>query len=74
MALYVKVAQLGGQVKEFCLEDDAVLEDALELADVDAEGMEVRINGRPPVEEEGVVKMLTGDLVLLVPKIEGGSL
>lgn len=67
---FVKVAILGNKVVEVCLEDDATLQDALDAAEVDdVEGMEIKINKRPAKVED---KVFGGDIVVLVPKIEGG--
>jgi sulfur carrier protein ThiS len=67
--LFVKVAQLGAQVREVSLKVDATVDDAIDAADVDVAGFEVRLNGAP-AEGDEVVR--TGDIVTLVPQIKGG--
>ena len=63
----VKVAKLGSAIVEVLLSDGATVEDALEAADMDKDGFQVRVNGRT---EYGVLR--SGDMITLVPAVKGG--
>lgn len=65
----VKVAKLGGAVKEVALENGATIRTALAAAGVSADGFEVRLNGAPAGLDTPV---RSGDIVTLVPQIKGG--
>jgi len=66
----VKFLKVGGATVEYTFEGSSLpLVDALEEADIDADGYDVRVNNREPAENEVV---MNGDTVLLVPKIAGG--
>lgn len=69
--LIVKIAKLGSKVVEVALADNATLAQALGLAEMDAEGFEPRVNGRPATD---ATVLANGDIVTLVPKIKGGQL
>lgn len=66
---FVKVAKLGSAVKEVALDSGATVADALNAADVDIEGAEIRVNGNPATEASAIKG---GDIITLVPKIKGG--
>lgn len=66
---FIKVAKLGTSVKEVALEGGSRVSDALNAAEVRADGFELRVNGNP-VTGDAVLR--TGDIVTLVPQIKGG--
>lgn len=65
----VKVAKLGEVVKEVLLPVGANLEDALEAADVDSDGFDVRVNGS---KEDLDYSLGNGAMITLVPAVKGG--
>lgn len=66
----IKVARLGSTVVEVAVDNDAVVEDALEAADVIVENEEIRIDGRSAslTDQIGSASMIT-----IVPKVKGGK-
>jgi sulfur carrier protein ThiS len=68
--ILVKVAQTGGEVKEYCLNGGRSVADALEVAgfDVDEE-YKLRVNGEPADMD---TELSNGDIVTIATKIEGG--
>lgn len=63
----VKVAKLGGEVKEVLVSEGSSLDSVLGIVGFDKTGFDVRVNGR---SEYGTLK--NGDMVTLVPAIKGG--
>jgi len=66
---FVKIAKIGTPTVEVCVEDGATLADALEVAKIEIDGMEIRINKRAGKPEDEV---FDGDKVILVAKVKGG--
>ncbi len=66
---FIKVAQLGTDVREVALNDGATVGDALQAARVSTEGFEIRLNNTPANHQTPV---RSGDVVTLVSKIRGG--
>lgn len=66
----IKIGKLPGRIEVLALEDnkDNVVSTALEVAELNPEGYEIRVNGSPS-EMDSVLE--NGDTVLLVKKIEG---
>lgn len=68
--LNVRIGTMPGRINEFALENGATVKEALEIADLTAEGYQIKVNGEQADEE----KVLSdGDLVLLVKQIKGNS-
>lgn len=65
----VKVAKLGEVVKEVLLPAGATVEDAIEAADVDSDGFDLRVNGVRAVEN---TELSGGAMITLVPAVKGG--
>jgi sulfur carrier protein ThiS len=66
--IIVKVGKLPGRIQEVAVEDGASVADALEAAELDVTGYEIRLNGSPvDVDTE----LEDGDTLLLVKKIKG---
>jgi sulfur carrier protein ThiS len=67
----VKVAKIGSAVKEVMLDGDEenVVEDALDAADMESTGFQIRINGRAASLGD---RVRANDMVTLVPAIKGG--
>ena len=68
--LNVRIGTMPGRINEFVLENGATVKEALEIADLTAEGYQIKVNGEQ-VDEEKVLN--DGDLVLLVKQIKGNS-
>lgn len=70
--LIVKVAPLGGEVKEFRLDpnENPTVKDVLDLAEIDEiEEESLFVNGEPAKMEK---QLRNGDIIAVVPKIGGG--
>jgi|WetSurMetagenome_2_1015567.scaffolds.fasta_scaffold01396_24 sulfur carrier protein ThiS len=67
--IMVKVAKLGTAVKEVMLGEGSSVNDALEAAEMEATGFQVRVNGR----EAGGACLRSGDVITLVPAVKGGN-
>ncbi len=65
--IMVKVAKLGGVVKEVMLTEGSSVEAALTAAGIDRTGCDLRVNGR---SEYGSLR--NGDMITLVPAFKGG--
>ena len=65
----VKVEVLGEEVRDVQISDEGATLEVV-LVDVDVDGYDVKVNGEEPVEDQMVKD---GDVVTLVPNIEGGS-
>lgn len=64
----VRAGRLPGRIEEIALNGGRTVADALEAAELDASGYEIRINGAPA----GMDALLNdGDTLLLVKKIKG---
>lgn len=73
--LKVTVCVLGMEAKMAVLEPESLVADALEVLDYDLEELEemdMTINGRPATGGIDEV-LLDNDVVLFMPRIEGGS-
>ena len=68
--IIVKVGKLPGRIAEVVLEAGATVADALAVAELDATGYEVRLNGSPVDQATGLDD---GDTLLLVKKIKGNA-
>lgn len=66
--LTIRIGQLPGRITELALENGSRVTTALEIADLNPEGFEIRVNG-VPVELNS--SLSDGDTVLLVRKIRG---
>ncbi len=66
----VRIGRLPGRIEELALENGAVVEDALEIAELDPAGYEIRVNGAPTDVD---AELSDGDTVLLVKKIKGNT-
>lgn len=64
----VKIGKLPGKISEFGLEDGCTVGEALAIAELDAEGLEIRVNSALADEE---TELSNNDTVLLVKKIKG---
>jgi len=66
----VKVARLGSTVQEVAVENDAIVEAALQAADVIIENEDIRLDGRSAGLSDGI-----GDasMITIVPKVKGGK-
>lgn len=64
----VKVGKLPGRIVELALEKGSVVAVALETAELNPEGFEVRVNGAPTDMNKELTNM---DTILLVKKIIG---
>ena len=64
----VRVGRLPGRITEFVLEDGVTVAQALEIAELDPTGYEIRVNGATTAE---VATLEDEDIVLLVKKIKG---
>lgn len=67
----IKVGMLPGKIEEFVFEDGTTVAQALELAGLNADGYEVRVDSN--VKELSYVLTDTDRVVLLVKKIKGNS-
>lgn len=67
MSKTVKIAKLGGEVKEVFLEDDAELDAAIEASGLATAGCAIRVNGR---SDCGTLR--DGDKITIVPEVKGG--
>jgi len=63
-----KVGKLPGRIVEIALEDGASVEDALEVAEIEADGYEIRLNSAPASITDRVPN---GSTLLLLKKIKG---
>ena len=66
----IKVARLGSTVQEVAVDNDAVVEDALQAADVIVENEDIRLDGRSASLSDRI-----GDasMITIVPKVKGGK-
>jgi sulfur carrier protein ThiS len=67
---FVRAGKLPGKIAEIALDEGATVADALEVAELAAEGYEIRVNGTPADAE---TELAEGDVVLLVKKIKGNG-
>lgn len=66
----VTVGKVPGTLSELAVESGATVEDVLELAELNSEGYEIRVNGRVSSLEDTVSD---GSKVFLVKKIKGNE-
>ena len=66
----VRVGKLPGRIQEIAMNGGRTVADALEAAELAAEGYEIRVNGSPADAE---TELDEGDVVLLVKKIKGNG-
>ena len=64
----VRVGTMPGKINEYAVLADATVKDVLEIADLTAEGYQIKINGEIATLDTPVGD---GDLVLLVKQIKG---
>ena len=64
----VKVAQMPGALREFVLEDGATVSEALDTADMSADGFTVSVNGATSGEDR---VLADGDNVILTKAAKG---
>ena len=64
----VRIGTMPGRINEYAVLADATVEDVLEIADLTAEGYQIKINGEIATLDTPVGD---GDLVLLVKQIKG---
>lgn len=64
----VRVGRLPGRIQEIALNGDRTVAAALEAAELDSVGYEVRVNGAPT---DSATTLAEGDTILLVKKIKG---
>lgn len=68
--MLVKVGRMPGRIEEIAVEDNASVRDVLEIAGLDAEGYEIRVNGSTKELGEEVQD---GSVVLLTKMIKGNA-
>lgn len=68
--IVVRVGCLPGKIEEIALNGGRTVENALEAVDLEPEGYEIRVNGRPA---EPASELVEDDTVLLVKKIKGNN-
>jgi len=68
--MLVKVAEMGAEVREFSLGAGASVTDALEAAEIESSGRDIRVNSEAATM---TTELQDGDIVTLVNKVEGGS-
>jgi len=66
----VKVARLGSTVVEVAVDNDAVVENALEAADVVVENEDIRLDGRSASTSDRIGE---ASMITIVPKVKGGK-
>lgn len=67
----VRVAQIGGEIKEIALEEGSTIEDALNAAGIDPNGgQRIRVDGETAELQD---ELEDGDYVTLSGKIKGGT-
>jgi sulfur carrier protein ThiS len=66
--ILVRIGRLPGRISEIALNGDRTVAAALEAAELDSEGYELRVNGQTADVE---TTLQDGDTVLLVKKIKG---
>ncbi len=64
----VRIGRLPGRIQEVTLNGDRTVQTALETANLDADGFEIRVNGQPATAD---TTLNHGDIILLVKKIKG---
>ncbi len=64
----VKIGKLPGKIQEIALDGDRSVKAAIEAAELEHEGYQIRVNSFP-VDLE--TELADGDIVLLVKKIKG---
>lgn len=67
-AITVRVGKLPGVIQDVMLNGERTVAAAIEEAEIDAGGYEVRVNGEPAEEDKA---LRAGDTLLLVRTIEG---
>ena len=67
----IKVGMLPGRIQEFALEDGITVSQALEIAELNSEGYEIRVDSN--VVNNDYVLSSSDKVVLLVKKIKGNS-
>ena len=66
----VKVARLGSTVQEVAVEDNAIVQNALDAADVIVENEEIRLDGRSASASDPI---RSASMITIVPKVKGGK-
>lgn len=68
--LTVRIGTMPGRINEYVLEDGASVRKALEIAELTADGYQVKVNGSEATED---TLLNSDDLVLLVKQIKGNA-
>ena len=66
--IQVKVGRLPGKISEIVLDGERTVSAALQAAELDSAGYEIRVNGQVT---DPATELHDGDVVLLVKKIKG---
>ena len=69
--MWVKVAKLGNKVEEVALHPGQSVIDAINISEIPAAGLNMRLNGE---EVDPNTTVVDGDVITLVPKIKGGTI
>lgn len=64
----VRAGKLPGKIVEIALNGDRTVSAAIQAAELDATGFEIRVNGQPASAD---FQLEDGDTVLLVKKVKG---
>jgi len=67
--MIVKVAPMGQEVKEYSLGEGAQVQNALDAADCETSGRDIRVNSEPA---SLTTILRDGDVITLVNKVQGG--
>ena len=68
--MLIKVGKMPGRIEEIAVEDNASVRNILEIAGLDSEGYEIRVNGSTKELDEEVQD---GSVVLLTKMIKGNA-
>lgn len=72
--MQIKIGRLGSQTKEFSVEEEFTLEEALQLAGIDSTRSDViRVNGKKVRKDFEDVQLNDGDLITVTGRKEGGK-
>lgn len=67
--MLVKVAPMGSEVHEYSLGEGGTVADALDAAEMDSDGRDIRVDSEPATL---TTPLRDGDVITLVNKVEGG--
>lgn len=68
MTNILKVGVMPGRIQEIAVDETVTIEDALALADLTAEGFEVKLDGTPVTD---LTAIASGNVLLLTKKVKG---